>query len=69
MNEQHRPLAAVDANRTAADRIVVHKIAPGWGLPSLGPFTLKLEAWLRMAGLARQNLADYLERIRAGWFG
>ena len=42
----------------SADRIVVHKIAPAWGLPSIGPFTLKLEAWLRMAGLPYETVVD-----------
>jgi glutathione S-transferase len=31
--------------------LVVHKFAPTWGLPDLSPFVVKLETWLRLAGI------------------
>lgn len=33
------------------DPIIVHGMFPLWGIPSPSPFCLKLETWLRMAGL------------------
>jgi glutathione S-transferase len=38
--------------------LIVHQIPPGWGLPSVGPFSLKLEAWLRIAGIAYRAVAE-----------
>jgi glutathione S-transferase len=38
--------------------LVVHVIPGGWGLPSVGPFSLKLEAWLRMVELPYRAVAD-----------
>jgi glutathione S-transferase len=59
MNDAQRPLTAAETSpAAAAQRIVVHKIAPAWGLPSVGPFTLKLEAWLRMVGLPYESVVD-----------
>ncbi len=36
----------------------VHVFAPAWGLPSSGPFALKLLAWLSHSGIAYQPVTD-----------
>lgn len=38
--------------------ILVHNIPPGWGLPTIGPFCLKLETWLRMVDLPYRAVVD-----------
>jgi glutathione S-transferase len=38
--------------------LVVHIIPSAWGLPSIGPFCLKLEAWLRMMDVPYTNVVD-----------
>lgn len=38
--------------------LVVHQIPGGWGLPSVGPFSLKLETYLRMTGVPYESVAD-----------
>ena len=38
--------------------LVVHVIPPAWGLPSIGPFCLKLEAHLRMADVPYRSVVD-----------
>jgi glutathione S-transferase len=38
--------------------LVVHQIPGGWGLPSVGPFSLKLETYLRMVGIPYRSVAD-----------
>lgn len=32
-------------------KIVVYGSKPAWGTPDLSPFVIKLETWLRLAGL------------------
>ncbi|NYS26251.1 hypothetical protein HUK65_14775 [Rhodobacteraceae bacterium 2376] len=36
----------------------VHAFAPAWGLPSSGPFALKLMAWLSHAGIPWRGVVD-----------
>ncbi|MBL8352864.1 MAG: glutathione S-transferase family protein [Burkholderiaceae bacterium] len=38
--------------------IRVHQFAPAFGLPNASPFCMKLETWLRMAGLAFELVND-----------
>ena len=38
--------------------LVVHVIPPAWGLPSIGPFCLKLEAHLRMIEVPYRSVVD-----------
>ncbi len=38
--------------------LVVHSIPDGWGLPSIGPFCLKLETWLRMTEIPYRVVFD-----------
>ena len=38
--------------------LIVHQIPGAWGLPSVGPFSLKLEAYLRIVGLAYETVFD-----------
>lgn len=35
--------------------IVLHQFAPAFGLPNASPFCMKVETWLRMAGLAYET--------------
>lgn len=37
---------------STAPPIVLRQTPPCWGMPSTSPFCIKLESWLRMAGLA-----------------
>jgi glutathione S-transferase len=37
---EHRPM------------LIVYKFGPAWGLPDISPFVVKLETWLRLAGIA-----------------
>jgi glutathione S-transferase len=39
-------------------KLVVHEIPSGWGLPSVGPFCLKLEAYLRIVDLPYERVID-----------
>ncbi|MRG93480.1 glutathione S-transferase family protein [Polyangium spumosum] len=40
--------------------LTVYKFGPAFGLPDLGPFVIKLETWLRMAGLPyRSEVGDF----------
>jgi glutathione S-transferase len=39
-------------------QLVVHQIPSGWGLPSIGPFCLKLETYLRMVDLPYRTVVD-----------
>jgi glutathione S-transferase len=39
-------------------QLIVHQIPGAWGLPSVGPFSLKLEAYLRIAGIPYQAVID-----------
>lgn len=36
----------------------VYTFAPGWGLPTTGPFALKLLAWLAHAGIAHRRVTE-----------
>jgi glutathione S-transferase len=38
--------------------LIVHQIPSAWGLPSIGPFSLKLEAYLRIAGIPYVAVID-----------
>ena len=38
--------------------LVVHHLPGAWGLPSVSPFCLKLDAWLRLAGIPHTNVVD-----------
>jgi glutathione S-transferase len=38
--------------------VVVHQLPGAWGLPSISPFCLKLEAVLRMAGIPFRTVVD-----------
>lgn len=39
-------------------QLIVHQIPGAWGLPSVGPFSLKLEAYLRITGIPYQAVID-----------
>jgi glutathione S-transferase len=39
-------------------KIIIHQIPAGWGLPSIGPFCLKLETYLRMVDLPYETVVD-----------
>ena len=38
--------------------LVVHQLPGAWGLPSISPFCLKLETYLRMAGIPYRTVVD-----------
>lgn len=38
--------------------LVVHQLPGAWGLPSISPFCLKLDAWLRMTGIPFRTVVD-----------
>jgi glutathione S-transferase len=38
--------------------LIVHQIPSAWGLPSIGPFSLKLEAYLRITAIAYTAVID-----------
>ena len=40
----------------ANSTLKVHHLPGAWGLPSVSPFCLKLDAWLRMTGIEHQSL-------------
>ena len=40
------------------DELRVYTFMPGWGLPSTGPFALKLLAWLRAEGIAYEQVIE-----------
>jgi len=42
----------------ALSELIVHQIPGGWGLPSVGPFSLKLEAWLRIAKIPYETVVE-----------
>lgn len=45
------------------EELEVYTFSPGWGLPSMGPFALKLLAWLNIAGIPyRQRIEDRADR-------
>lgn len=41
-----------------SSELIVHQVPGGWGLRSVGPFSLKLEAYLRIAGIPYQSVVD-----------
>jgi glutathione S-transferase len=43
---------AVDTN------LILHELPGAWGLPSISPFCLKLQTWLRIAGLPYTTVVD-----------
>ena len=40
--------------------IRLHQFPTGWGLPNLSPFCMKVETWLRLAGLPYEVVVDRL---------
>lgn len=38
--------------------LVLHELPGAWGLPSVSPFCLKLQTWLRIAGLPYTTIVD-----------
>ena len=38
--------------------VVVHELRGAWGLPSISPFCLKLQTWLRIAGVPYSSVVD-----------
>ena len=38
--------------------VIVHQIPSAWGLPTVGPFSLKLEAYLRIVGIPYEVVFD-----------
>lgn len=38
--------------------VVVHELRGAWGLPSISPFCLKLQTWLRIAGIPYSTVVD-----------
>lgn len=38
--------------------LVVHQLAGAWGLPSISPFCLKLDLYLRMVGIPYRTVVD-----------
>ena len=38
--------------------LVVHHLGGAWGLPTVSPFCLKLDAWLRIAGIEHRSVID-----------
>ncbi len=38
--------------------LIVHQIPGAWGLPTIGPFSLKLEAYLRIVGIPYKAVID-----------
>ncbi len=38
--------------------LVVHQLPPAWGLPSISPFCLKLELYLRITGIPFRSVVD-----------
>lgn len=38
--------------------LVVHELPGAWGLPSISPFCLKLQTWLRIAGIPYTSVID-----------
>lgn len=45
--------------------IRLHQFAPAFGLPNASPFCMKLETWLRMAGLPFELVNDGMEVMKA----
>lgn len=45
--------------------IKVYQFAPAFGLPNASPFCMKLETWLRMAGLPFERVNDGLRVMKA----
>jgi glutathione S-transferase len=45
-------------SNTKASNLIVHHLAGAWGLPSVSPFCLKLDAYLRLAGIDHQTVID-----------
>jgi glutathione S-transferase len=43
---------------TPLSQLIVHQIPSAWGLPSAGPFSLKLEAYLRITGIPYETVFD-----------
>ena len=48
----------LDAGSKVLSEIVVHQLPPAWGLPSVSPFCLKLDTYLRMVEIPFQTVVD-----------
>jgi glutathione S-transferase len=48
--------------------IVLHKFVPGYGLPDMSPFVIKLETYLRMAGLEYRSVISDSRKAPKGKF-
>ena len=49
-------------DRSSSSTIRVFTFSPGWGLPTNGPFALKLLAWLELAGIPYEQVVENPER-------
>ena len=45
-------------NAATGAELVVHHLPGAWGLPSVSPFCLKLDAYLRMTGIPHRDVVD-----------
>ena len=45
-------------SNSQSSNLIVHHLAGAWGLPSVSPFCLKLDAYLRLAGVEHQSVVD-----------
>ena len=45
-------------SKPPTSNLIVHHLAGAWGLPSVSPFCLKLDAYLRLAGIDHQSVVD-----------
>ena len=46
------------SNAHAASSLVVHQLPSAWGLPSISPFCLKLDIYLRLTGISHTTVTD-----------
>ena len=46
------------AGGQAVSELIVHHLPPAWGLMSISPFCLKLDAFLRIAAIPHQSVVD-----------
>jgi glutathione S-transferase len=46
------------AENTRHEKLIVHTLPSGWGLPSISPFCLKLETHLHIVGRSAQVVVD-----------
>jgi hypothetical protein len=46
------------SNESPLSKVRVFTLAPDWGLPTVGPFDLKLLAWLELAGVPYEQVVE-----------